>query len=181
MAHIYIVLTNTGTVLGNCIKLYTKETYNHSSIVLDPNLKRVYSFGRKQVHNPFIGGFVREDFQQRFFDKTWAQIYRVELSQIQLEIIWQQLLAFKLRQEELRYNFLGLIGIACHQIWPRQDAYFCSQFIAYLLEQSTVVHFNKPCYLITPTDLIKSIPAELIFEGAITDYLEPDLQKNFLN
>ncbi|HIY57527.1 MAG TPA: hypothetical protein H9829_04935 [Candidatus Tetragenococcus pullicola] len=172
MKNIYLILTDTGTVLSNCIKLYTKDDYNHASLALDPELHNVYSFGRKQLNNPFIGGFVKEDFNQEFFSSAKCQIYQITLDQEQLEIIYHHLIAFKLKQNELHYNFLGLLGIALKQNWHRSDAYFCSQFIAYLLEQSTVMHFSKPCYLMTPTDLVQNLQTELVYEGLLANYLK---------
>lgn len=44
-----------------------QEPLNHVSIALDRELTEVYSFGRKQPDNPFIGGFVKEDI---FFHHT---------------------------------------------------------------------------------------------------------------
>ena len=58
---IYIVLTDTGTLLSKAIGLYTRKDLNHASIAFDEELKEMYSFGRKQRHNPFVGGFVKEN------------------------------------------------------------------------------------------------------------------------
>ena len=58
---VYIVLTNTGTVLANVISYCTKEHLSHVSIAFDSDLREVYSFGRKYQRNPFIGGFIQED------------------------------------------------------------------------------------------------------------------------
>lgn len=57
---VYILLTNTGSLLTKLIKIYTKKPYNHASIAFDRNLSEVYSFGRKAARNPFIGGFVKD-------------------------------------------------------------------------------------------------------------------------
>jgi len=46
MQKIYIVLTHTGTLLSNLIKLYTKNDYSHVSLAFDEDLNEMYSFGR---------------------------------------------------------------------------------------------------------------------------------------
>ncbi|MCM3651426.1 MULTISPECIES: hypothetical protein [Metabacillus] len=51
---IYIILTDTGTIFTNMIKMYTKQSLNHASISFTKNLSTTYSFGRKNVNNPFI-------------------------------------------------------------------------------------------------------------------------------
>lgn len=41
---IYIVLSQTGTVLSRVLRLFTRAEYNHVSIALDENLDYMYSF-----------------------------------------------------------------------------------------------------------------------------------------
>ena len=60
MKRIYIILTYSGTVLSRIVKAYTGAEYSHVSIGLDENLTKMYSFGRLNPYNPFIGGFVHE-------------------------------------------------------------------------------------------------------------------------
>ena len=62
---VYILLTDTGSLLTKLIKLYTKKPYNHASISFDFELSEVYSFGRKKVENPFHGGFVKEKIYRK--------------------------------------------------------------------------------------------------------------------
>ena len=60
MKKVYIILTNSGSLLSKVIKFYTKKEYTHVSISLDRGLRKMYSFGRLKAYNPFIGGFVHE-------------------------------------------------------------------------------------------------------------------------
>ena len=57
---VYIVLSQTGTILSRILKLVTRAPYNHSSIALTEDLEVMYSFGRLNPYNPFRGGFVQE-------------------------------------------------------------------------------------------------------------------------
>ena len=61
MKKIYIILTNSGTILSRVIKLYTRKEYTHVSISLDKRLRKMYSFGRLNPYNPFYGGFIHEE------------------------------------------------------------------------------------------------------------------------
>lgn len=45
---IYVLLTDTGTVLTKIIRSFTKDPLNHASIAFDQDLNEVYSFGRKK-------------------------------------------------------------------------------------------------------------------------------------
>lgn len=70
MKKIYLVLTHTGTMLSRLIKTFTKDEFTHSSIALDIDLKQLYSFGRLNPYNPFVGGFVHEAIDNRNFQKV---------------------------------------------------------------------------------------------------------------
>ena len=57
---IFIVITQTGTMLSRILKRITGAEYNHASLSLSRDLTRMYSFGRRHPYNPFWGGFVIE-------------------------------------------------------------------------------------------------------------------------
>ena len=57
---IYIVISQTGTILSRILKALTKNPYNHSSVALREDLHVLWSFGRRHPYNPFWGGFVKE-------------------------------------------------------------------------------------------------------------------------
>lgn len=66
MHKIYIVLTYTGTLLARIVRFYTRKEYSHVSIALDENLNMMYSFGRLNPYNAFVGGFVHERINFRY-------------------------------------------------------------------------------------------------------------------
>ena len=57
---LYIVISQTGTLLSRILKALTGAEYNHASISLSEDLEEMYSFGRRYPYNPFWGGFVME-------------------------------------------------------------------------------------------------------------------------
>ncbi|KAF1302903.1 hypothetical protein [Candidatus Enterococcus willemsii] len=171
MKRVYILLTDTGTVFTKCIRVFTGKKYNHASLGLDLQLNQVYSFGRKKVTNPFDGGFVKENLYQDFFLQASCQVYCFEVAEEQFERLQDTVQAFGLDSAKYKYNLLGLVGIALHQHWNRKDAYFCSQFLAHVFEESQTVRFSKPIYLITPTDLIEAVQPRLVYEGTVDEYL----------
>jgi len=64
---IYIVLTRTNTLLSKMIGIIKKDEYTHASISLSRNLNCMYSFGRKNKFNPFIGCFAKENLNEGVF------------------------------------------------------------------------------------------------------------------
>ena len=83
MKSIYVVLSQTGTVFSKVLKFFTHAEYNHASISLEPTLEHMYSFGRLNPYNPFIGGFVEEGKNRgtfKRFYKTKAMVLEFNVS-----------------------------------------------------------------------------------------------------
>ena len=111
MKKIYIILTNSGTILSRVIKLYTRKEYTHVSISLDKRLRKMYSFGRLNPYNPFIGGFVHESKNHGTFKRfvnTTTCIYSIEVEDEQYEKIKQAIKELPETVSELKD---GLIAI----------------------------------------------------------------------
>ncbi|WP_179298867.1 hypothetical protein [Evansella halocellulosilytica] len=170
--NIYILLTDTGTMFTRTIKLFTKEPYNHASISFDSDLDEVYSFGRKTARNPFIGGFVKEDIRGSIFKHANGAIYRCNVTKEQLVVMKDFIKHIEKQKECYRYNLLGLFAILIDKQITRNNAFFCSQFVATILQTSEVIHFNKPLSHVTPRDVIAGHEFERIYEGPLSQYIE---------
>ena len=57
---IYLVITQTGSIISRMLKKITGAEYNHVSVSLESDLHCMYSFGRRYTYFPWWGGFVRE-------------------------------------------------------------------------------------------------------------------------
>ncbi|MNW45904.1 hypothetical protein D3C74_231800 [compost metagenome] len=173
---VYILLTNTGTLFTKMIKTYTKAPYNHASISFDRTLSELYSFGRKNPHNPLNGGFVKEDIKTGTFSKypnTTCVIYELQVSEREVEKMQRVLQLFIRRRNKFLYNILGVIGVALKEPVEFSNSYFCSQFVAEILERSGIKLWNKLPALVTPDDFRQSDRLQLIYEGKLSDY-EPE-------
>lgn len=167
---VYLLLTDTGTFFTKLIKLYTKKPYNHASISFDSELSEVYSFGRKKVRNPFIGGFVKEDVKQGLFKQADCAVYSLTVTEVQLYNIKRYIKKMEEQKEYYRYNFLGLFGFIVKKPIKREKALFCSQFVASVLKECNIIDFEKPLSLITPNDLQEVSELKLVYEGKLKAY-----------
>ncbi len=173
MKSIYIVLSLTGTGASRLIKLYTREPYSHASIALDSELKEMYSFARRRIHNPFTAGFIKEEIDKGVFGvykDTMCCVYRHEITASQYEIIKNEIEKFKENADQYTYSYLGVFYQILHK--PRKSAYkyFCSQFVAYTLEKSGENLFDKRSEMVRPIDIRKCEKLDKIYEGRLTDY-----------
>ncbi|WP_087974394.1 hypothetical protein [Oceanobacillus rekensis] len=167
---VYIVLTDTGTLFTKMIKFYTRKPYNHASISCDADLSEVYSFGRKKPNNPFIGGFVRENFKTGLFKQSRAAIYCCTVSDHQLQKANDYIKRIEKQKDQFRYNFLGLFGVILNKPVKRKNAYFCSQFVATVLKECDIIEFPKPLSLVMPHDLQEAEDFQLVYQGKLAHF-----------
>ena len=170
---IYILLTHSGSLLSKFIGIYTKEPYTHVSIALDRDLNEVYSFGRLYPSNPIYGGFVREDISNGTFGRfpeTRCALYSLNITEHKYKRLRSELMEFMINQNRYGYNFLGLFGVMLGIPIERSHNYFCSQFVATLLNNSGIHLFEKPCALVSPMDFGKCKELSLIYEGKLRSY-----------
>lgn len=174
---IYLLLSDTGTVLTKLIKTYTKMPYNHASIAFDSKLREVYSFGRKMADNPFIGGFVKEDMNANLFQQATCAIYSLTVTGPQIKRMKRYIQAIEAQKEKYHYNLLGLFGVMFNKPMIRENSFFCSQFVATSLIKSGMMEPKRDPSLVKPGDLPNLADFELIYEGKLKDYLDGGLNE----
>ncbi|XKF67507.1 hypothetical protein LG329_11530 [Virgibacillus necropolis] len=168
---VFIILTDTGTLFTKMIKYYTRKPYNHASISFDPHLTDVYSFGRKSERNPFIGGFVKEDIQDGLFKQARCAIYCCEVTDIQVQKVNRYIKKIEAQKHLYRYNLLGLFAVTVNKQIKRENAYFCSQFVATVLKECGIIDFTKPLSLVTPHDLQEASNFQLVYNGNLKEFI----------
>ncbi len=181
-ASVYILLTDTGTLFTKSIKNYTGAPYNHASISFDRELRELYSFGRKNPSNPLHGGFVKEDiFTGTYskYPKTTCVIYELKVTHRDVQKMKRVLNVFIRSGSKYMYNLLGLIGVTLNEPIEFSNSYFCSQFVAEILQRSGIKLWDKLPALVTPDDFRDHERLALIYEGSLFEY-EPVKQRNAL-
>jgi len=168
--NVYLLLTDTGTLFTRMIKLYTKECYNHASIGFDRDLQEVYSFGRKRPRNPFIGGFVKEDIHSSLFKNANCAVYVFNVTEAQYNDMLQLIKEIEENQKKYRYNLLGLFAIALNKHFNRKHAFFCSHFVATVLQEGRLLETNKHLCMVTPKDLKQVSTHRLVYQGRLQSY-----------
>jgi hypothetical protein len=178
-SYVYILLTDTGTLFTKSIKKYTKAPYNHASISFDAELTELYSFGRKNPNNPINGGFVQEDIFTGTYSKypeTTCVIYKLEVSERDVEKMKRVLNVFKKNQKKFLYNLIGVLGVSLNEPVEFSNSYFCSQFVAEVLHRSGIKIWDKLPALVTPDDFRQNEHFVFVYEGNLFDY--EHLRKN---
>ncbi|MFC4099733.1 hypothetical protein [Paenibacillus xanthanilyticus] len=168
---VYVLLTDTGTIFTRLIKLFTKVSLNHASIALDPSLEEVYSFGRKCPRNPWIGGFVREDVRGELFDDATCAVFYCKVDRDSYERMKSRIEEIQRNEHQYKYNLLGLFGILLNKRIKRERAYFCTQFVAAMLEMNGIAVSAKPSELTTPYDFEQTTALRTMYRGSLRSYI----------
>ncbi|MEE1280638.1 MAG: hypothetical protein UHK60_00085 [Acutalibacteraceae bacterium] len=173
---IFIVLTQTGTILSRILKFLTNAEYNHSSISLEGDLSCMYSFGRIFPYNPFIGGFVKESTSRGTFKRfynTEATVLSVYVSNDKYEEMKAYLSEMYNNKEKYHYNyvalFLALFGITFKQ----RRCYYCSEFVRDFLIRFDIIPKTYLPSIVKPIDFFKISWSEKIYTGKLRDYKKP--------
>lgn len=171
MREIHILLTHTHTYFSRMITCYTKEPYAHASIVMNARCDIGYSFGRKWLRNPFIGGFNIEKYLDwvLIFPNTQCCLYSLQVTDEQYEQLELKLANMVKHKSKYKYNLLGVLGRCLDIKIKRNNTYFCTQFVATLLEELNILKFKKEPICVTARDFQEHGDLTKSYEGYLKD------------
>jgi hypothetical protein len=132
-----------------------------------------YSFGRKVIWFPLIGGFVIEKINEgmyKIFKNTTCRIYEMEIRNEQYRKLRKSIKKYKTNADTYKYNLPGLLGLMLNRPFKRENYYFCSQFVATILLESGIFEFEKDPALVTPNDFCFIPHIVPIYEGKLCEY-----------
>lgn len=173
MKKIYIILTYTGTILSQIIRNYTKDEFAHVSIALDEDLEQMYSFGRLNPYNPFIGGFVHEGIDIgtfKRFKRTRARIYSIEITDEKYDKLQKTIKYFESNKEKYKFNFTGLACVGINMRIMRKNKFYCAEFVKHVMKSAGIPGTNQLPELIKPEDFKQLPNLEVEYEGLLQKY-----------
>ena len=168
---IYIVLSFTGTLFATFIRIVTGKKYSHSSIALDRDLDEMYSFGRLNPYNPFIGGFVHEGIYRGTFNRfkrTTAKILEIDVTEEDYNKLIDEINSFKETKSKWRYNYLGIVIYPFKKAIHFKNRFYCSEFVKHMLDLTTLD--TKLPEVVKPHDFANIEESNVIYEGILRNY-----------
>ena len=150
---IYILVTKSNTYFSRFIHVMTDAPYTHASIGLDGLQGDFYSFARKYRLLMLPAGLIKEEVDRAGAGRIRYQMYRLRVSPETCLRLRRLLTDMYAARRRYRYNILGVFTAYFHRPFSRRDCYFCSQFVAGLLEDCGAVELPKPPTLLRPADL----------------------------
>ena len=180
MKKIYIILTHTGTVLSTIIRYWTKDEFSHVSIALDADLEEMYSFGRLNPYNPFLGSFVHEHINKgtfKRFNKTKTEVYSLFVTDEQYEKAKKTIEYFNNNKQKYKFNIIGLACVSINKKVMRKNSFYCAEFVKHILKVMGVTEVNQLPKIIRPENFKQLQGLRLEYEGLLKKYKK----KNYLS
>ena len=171
---IYVVLSQTGTMFSRALKFFTHAEYNHASISLSPTLDKMYSFGRLNPYNPFIGGFVEEGINKgtfKRFYKTTAMVLEFKVSEEKYNAIQYFIEYFKNNKKQFHYNYWGVVFACIRKHHTSSKRFYCSEFVKTCLETFNIENAKELPRIIKPIDFLKLNNKNIIYTGFLQNYM----------
>jgi len=149
--HKVSILFSTYTdIASRVVALTSGFGYTHVSISIDDS-DYYYAFNTK--------GF-RKEYPKKHLNRTKNCIkYILEVTHRQYKKLCKAIkdLERKNKKKKLKYNWLGLFSCMISVPIKMENRYFCSQFVAKLLEKSEIMKFKKSTSRYLPNQLNKEV------------------------
>lgn len=171
--YIYVMLSRTHTIPARLIRLYSRVPYSHTSIALDPELKKMYSFARKGIWNPLNSGFIKEDIDSGVLGRdknVYCSIYAVPVTEEQYDAVKREIDHFIDNTDQYGYNFVGLFAAMLEVNIEDGKHFMCSQFVNHIFDKSGMLFFDDDKNLIKPFDFHVKLKDYRIYRGKLTEY-----------
>ena len=172
---VYIVLSQSYTMLARIIKKITNDKYSHISISFNKECSNMYSMGRKYTYFPFIGVYKNENIYKGVFNlnkNAEVLIYELNVTSKQYNNIIRLLDEYG--NSSKGYNFIGLVFALFNKKLNRKK-YYCSEFLYKILSDDSVNIFPKTDNVVKPMDFNKIDGLKKIYEGKIINYKNQNL------
>ena len=156
---IYILLTDTKTLVSKVSRMVTGDPYNHVSLMLTDNFDDgIYTFSLGNGINGIKGGFMVEG--RANLKGSRYSMYRLGVTQGVYDKIKARVTDYVNGVEKTSYNHLGLFNaIFKKNIFKSEDdqTSICSEFVVEVLKFSGVELFTKRfSSSVRPYEMIKS-------------------------
>jgi len=177
---IYILFFGGYDITATIIKGVTNAPYVHTALSLTPSLDSIYSFNIKlmlEQLRPYLKNGLYVESIKNYDKKIPYWLYRIEVTHRQYQKIEKIIQKLKKHPNMCSYNIPGALGFLYPEFWEnvqkkQKYSFTCSEFIAFMLETSGIVTFDKPLHMIAPLDIINLKQLKQIKKGIVGELQE---------
>lgn len=163
---VYVLLTRFHDNGAKVIHAFSGCRYTHASIGLEEDMNTFYSFVYK--------GFIVEQIT-RYLKPDRApylcRLYELSVTQESYDAIKKTVRYFEQHKGDMQYSKLGLVMSMFRIPYKRNFRFFCSQFVADVLQYSKATTLKKDSSLYLPGDLSRLDGMRLCFQGNLQTFV----------
>ena len=128
---VYVVFSSTPTKMGRLIRFATRNRYNHVSLSLSGDIRRMYSFARYRRTVPLWGGLVEESILRyaSFAGQSRVKICRLPVEEATLAHLRNYLARLWNDREDYIYNTPGALASLFRLRPAIPKAHTCVSFV----------------------------------------------------
>ena len=174
MQYLYFVISQTPTKFGSIVRKLGKIKYNHASVSLDPQLTKMFSFGRLQ-HNTLLLAWLMPEHLHRFtlrkYKKVDCTIFRIPVSEEQYYRVCNTITTIK-NDPKYMYNYLSVLLFPIFHGFEVYKSYSCIEFVMHILNDDLQLPIEKRLCSYTPDDLLKMLSSYVYYSGNMIEYIK---------
>ncbi len=178
---IYIVITQTGTILSRMLKVVTGAEYNHVSLGFLESLEYTYSFGRLKAYNAFYGGFVVESVYYgtfKRFENTKAIVLSIKVPPEKKQEMTEYMEEIIKNRKSYHYNYRAFFLAPFHISLNRDKYFYCSEFVRDFLRRFSVEGAESLPEIVEPMHFLSIPNSTVIYRGKLHDYVKDKVAVN---
>ena len=156
---IAVLFTRYSNIFSNCIYWLSGKGYTHASIALADDSEYYYSFNFK--------GNKKEYYKNKKCRESI--IYKLEIPQEDVTKMAAKIKELELKKEQLTYARLSLLLSIIKIPFKSKNSYFCSQFVAEILQISRQISLEKKAIFYLPNQLEMELSQQKMIKAAIKD------------
>lgn len=179
MAQIYIAFVDTPGFFAGMIRRVTNRSTFMWFFRWMRNLRRHTVWDAEILRFRCLPGFEKEDKRKilTVFPTADYMVCSIECSLAQKEAIRQELRLAMQERFHYHYAVAGLPFILWNIPFYQENHYTCSSYVARVLEEYGVCHWEKHFSLVTPKDFMEKFGRKRIFEGSLRELVEMSVQE----
>ena len=164
---VYILMIRYPGAMADFMVRYTRFEYTHITIGLEEDPNTFYSFNKKGFFVEKITRYLkpgREPFP--------CVLFEIDVSKKAYRRVKKLLQAYTARKKFLHYTNRSLVTCFLGIPWKIPDHYFCSEFVAEVIQRSGIAFLPKHCSLCLPHHISRLEELKLIFTGNVQTMVE---------
>ncbi len=162
---IYILLTRFNDSGAKALRALTKCYYTHASIGLEEDMNTFYSF----VYKGFIAEKITRYLKPEK-ENTLCKLYEIQVNERKYNSIKRMIRFYSNIKENLHYTRLGVVLCLMKIPFKSERKFFCSQFVAEILDRAGAAKLKRNSALYLPTDLQRLREVKFNFRGTVKEF-----------